>query len=165
MNDPELVVLDEPMSGLDPIGRKEVRDLILDLRDRGKTVFFSTHILADVEAVADQVAIVVRGEITKQGTPAELVGTGLRGVDVLVRIADSASTDGLTDGATRVRRLAGELSLTLAADADVDAWLARAREAGAHVVSITPRHDNLEDLFLRENAAGDQSAAATEGRT
>ena len=54
MNDPELVVLDEPMSGLDPIGRKEVRDLIVELRDQGKTVFFSTHILTDVEAIADQ---------------------------------------------------------------------------------------------------------------
>jgi ABC-2 type transport system ATP-binding protein len=60
MNDPELVVLDEPMSGLDAIGRKEVRDLILELRDQGKTVFFSTHILSDVEAITDRVAIIAR---------------------------------------------------------------------------------------------------------
>ena len=70
MNDPELVVLDEPMSGLDPIGRKEVRDLILELREHGKTVFFSTHILADVEAITDRVAIVARGQLQAQGTPA-----------------------------------------------------------------------------------------------
>ena len=70
MNDPELVVLDEPMSGLDPIGRKEVRDLILELRDQGKTVFFSTHILSDVEAITDRVAIVARGQLQAQGTPA-----------------------------------------------------------------------------------------------
>ncbi len=165
MNDPELVVLDEPMSGLDPIGRKEVRDLILELRERGKTVFFSTHILSDVEAVADQVAIVARGQLQAQGTPAELVGRVLRGVDVLVRIADSVATDELTDGATRVRRVGSELSLTLAADVDVDAWLARAHGAGAKVVSVSPRHDTLEDLFLRETAAADASVAATEGRT
>ena len=72
MNDPELVVLDEPMSGLDPIGRKEVRDLILELREQGKTVFFSSHILTDIEAIADQVAIVARGSLQSQGTPAEL---------------------------------------------------------------------------------------------
>ena len=66
MNDPELVVLDEPMSGLDPIGRKEVRDLILELRDQGKTVFFSTHILSDVEAITDRVAIVARGQLQAQ---------------------------------------------------------------------------------------------------
>ena len=165
MNDPELVVLDEPMSGLDPIGRKEVRDLILELRERGKTVFFSTHILADVEAVADQVAIVARGQLQAQGTPAELVGRVLRGVDVLVRIADDVPVDELTAGAGRVRRAAGELSLTLAADVDVDAWLARARTAGARVVSVSPRHDTLEDLFLRETAAADASVAATEART
>jgi ABC-2 type transport system ATP-binding protein len=155
MNDPELVVLDEPMSGLDPIGRKEVRDLILELRDRGKTVFFSTHILSDVEAVADQVAIVARGQLQAQGTPAELVGRVLRGVDVLVRIPDEAKTDELTAGATHTRRANGELSVTLAADADVDAWLARAHAAGGRVVSVTPRHDTLEDLFLRQTAAAD----------
>ena len=72
MNDPELVVLDEPMSGLDPIGRKEVRELILSLRDQGKTVFFSTHILSDVEAITDRVAIVARGSLQAHGTPSEL---------------------------------------------------------------------------------------------
>ncbi len=76
MNDPELVVLDEPMSGLDPIGRKEVRDLILELRDRGKTVFFSTHILSDVEAITDRVAIIAGGRLRAHGTPAELVRPG-----------------------------------------------------------------------------------------
>ena len=164
MNDPELVVLDEPMSGLDPIGRKEVRDLILELRDRGKTVFFSTHILSDVEAVADHVAIVARGQLQAQGTPAELVGRVLRGVDVSVRLADGTADEplaALTAGASRVRRVAGELSLTLAAEADVDAWLARARDLGAKVVSVNPRHDTLEDLFLRETAAPEASAKAS----
>src|SRR5437868_14079414 len=79
INNPELVVLDEPMSGLDPIGRKEVRDLILELRDQGKTVFFSTHILSDVEAITDRVAIIARGQLQAHGTPAELVSRSLRG--------------------------------------------------------------------------------------
>ena len=162
MNDPELVVLDEPMSGLDPIGRKEVRDLILELRDQGKTVVFSTHILADVEAITDRVAIIVRGQLQAVGTPADLVSPSLQGVDITVRFPDATGepTAALADGAQRVRRVGDELSLTLPADADVDAWLARARTAGAKVVAVAPRHETLEDLFVRRVAGADQPAAA-----
>jgi ABC-2 type transport system ATP-binding protein len=162
MNDPELVVLDEPMSGLDPIGRKEVRDLILELRDRKKTVFFSSHILTDIEAIADDVAIIARGQLTAQGKPADLISRTKLGVDIVVHVA--GDTDALTEGTSRVRRSGDELSLTLAADADVDAWLAKARDLGAKVISVTPRHETLEELFLRQIASADQSSAATEGR-
>jgi ABC-2 type transport system ATP-binding protein len=166
MNDPELVVLDEPMSGLDPIGRKEVRDLILELRDQGKTVFFSTHILSDVEAITDRVAIVARGQLQAHGTPAELVSRSLQGVDIVVRLvpagdpaAAAAADAALTAGAVRTRRVGDELSLTLAADADVDAWIGRAHAAGGKVVAIAPRHETLEDLFVREVANADRPAA------
>jgi len=163
MNDPELVVLDEPMSGLDPIGRKEVRDLILELRERGKTVFFSTHILSDVEAITDRVAIIARGQLQAHGTPAELVSRTLQGVDITVRLAPATEGGeggerGLTEGATRVRRVGDELSLTLAADADVDAWIARAHAAGARVIEVAPRHETLEDLFLRQVAGAERAA-------
>jgi ABC-2 type transport system ATP-binding protein len=164
MNDPELVVLDEPTSGLDPIGRKEVRDLIVELRDQGKTVFFSSHILTDIEAIADRVAIVARGQLQSQGTPAELIKRTVLGIDVTVRVAPEAELGELTDGASRVRRIADELSLTLATDVDVDSWLARARDKGAKVVAVSPRHETLEELFMREIASADTSSAATEGR-
>jgi ABC-2 type transport system ATP-binding protein len=163
MNDPELVVLDEPMSGLDPIGRKEVRDLILELRDQRKTVFFSTHILSDVEAITDRVAIIARGELQAHGTPAELVSQRLQGVDVVVRLPASIpdGDGGLAGGASRARRVGDELSLTLPADADVDAWIARAHAAGAQVLQVAPRHETLEDLFVRRvapPAPGDAAA-------
>jgi ABC-2 type transport system ATP-binding protein len=158
MNDPDLVVLDEPMSGLDPIGRKEVRELMLSLRDAGKTVFFSTHILSDVEAITDRVAIVARGTLVASGTPQELVARTLLGIDIMVRLADDAKLDELTAGATHVRRTGDELSLTLAATDDVDAWIARAHTAGAKILSVSPRHETLEDLFLREVASADASA-------
>jgi ABC-2 type transport system ATP-binding protein len=164
MNDPELVVLDEPTSGLDPIGRKEVRDLIVELRDQGKTVFFSSHILTDIEAIADRVAIVARGQLQAQGTPAELIKRTVLGIDVTVRVPPETELGELVDGASRVRRIADELSLTLAADVDVDGWLARARDKGAKVVAVSPRHETLEDLFMREIASADTSSAATEGR-
>jgi ABC-2 type transport system ATP-binding protein len=166
MNDPELVVLDEPMSGLDPIGRKEVRDLILELRDQGKTVFFSTHILSDVEAITDRVAIVARGQLQALGTPAELVSRSLQGVDIVVRLVPpsdpaqaQAADAALTAGAVRTRRVGDELSLTLAADADVDAWITRAHAAGGKVMQIAPRHETLEDLFVRQVANADRPAA------
>ncbi len=163
MNDPEVVVLDEPTSGLDPIGRKEVRDLILELRQQGKTVFFSSHILTDIEAIADQVAIVARGQIQIQGTPGELVHRTVLGIDIAIRVAAEADAE-LTEGASHVHRTGEELTLTLPADADVDAWLVRARDKGAKVLSITPRQETLEDLFMRRIADADPSSAAAEGR-
>ena len=164
MNDPELVVLDEPMSGLDPIGRKEVRDLIVELRDQGKTVFFSTHILSDVEAITDHVAIIARGQLQAQGTPSELVQKTILGIDVMIRLAADSEPGELTTGADRVRRHGDDLSLTLPADSDVDAWITRAHAAGAKVIQVSPRHETLEDLFLREVADADAPASAKEGR-
>jgi ABC-2 type transport system ATP-binding protein len=159
INDPDLVVLDEPMSGLDPIGRKEVRDLILELRDRGKTVFFSTHILADVELIADRVAIIAGGELRSLGVPGELVAHTVLTVDVTVRVTDdaagAAAEAALGAGAVRCRRRGSELVVTLAGDADVDAFLARVRDAGAKTIAVIPHHETLEDLFLK--------AAATRG--
>ncbi len=163
MNDPAVVVLDEPTSGLDPIGRKEVRDLILELRAQGKTVFFSSHILTDIEAIADQVAIVARGQIQAQGTPGELVQRAVLGIDVTLRAPAAADAE-LAESASRVHRTGEELTLTLPADVDLDAWLAKARDKGAKLVSVTPRHETLEDLFLRRIADADPSAAAGEGR-
>jgi ABC-2 type transport system ATP-binding protein len=165
MNDPELVILDEPMSGLDPIGRKEVRDLIVSLREAGKTVFFSTHILSDVEAITDRVAIIARGSLQTSGTPAELVAKTILGVDITVRLPVGKELGALVDGAKTVRRVGEEISLQLPASTDVDAWLTAAHGVGAKIVQVSPRHETLEDLFVREIAAADNSPAAREGRT
>jgi ABC-2 type transport system ATP-binding protein len=156
MNDPEVIVLDEPMSGLDPIGRKEVRDLMLELRGRGKTVMFSTHILTDVEALADRVAIVARGQLQAEGSPQELVHRTVLGIEVTIRLPDSVAepdVDALTAApASKPHRVGAELTVMLPADADIDAFLVRARAIGARTLEVTPRHETLEDLFLREVA-------------
>jgi ABC-2 type transport system ATP-binding protein len=157
MNDPEIVVLDEPMSGLDPIGRKEVRDLMLELRDQGKTVFFSTHILSDVEAITDDIAIIARGQLQAQGTPAELVKKTLQGTEISVRIAEDGA---LVEGALRVLRTGDTLTVVLPSDTDVDAWIVRAHAVGAKVLSVSQRYETLEDLFLREVASADAREAS-----
>lgn len=152
VNDPELIVLDEPMSGLDPIGRKEVRDLILEQRDHGRTVFFSTHILSDVESICDRVAICIRGQIEDVGAPRDLVDQAVQGTEVRLRLADDAPAEAvaaISARAASARRLPGELLLSLAADADVDDVVGFARAQGARLVAVTPRHETLEDLFLR----------------
>ena len=133
MHEPELVVLDEPMTGLDPIGRKEMRDLILELRKEGKTIFFSTHILSDVELICDRVGIVVGGRIRDVGKLSELLSPRLLGTEVVLKNG------------------AGEKAHSLAADADVDAFVKEALARGEHLVSVTPRRESLEDLFVRES--------------
>jgi ABC-2 type transport system ATP-binding protein len=147
MNDPELVVLDEPMSGLDPVGRKEVRDLILWLRDQGKTVFFSTHILPDVEAICDRVAIIAGGTIQEVGPIAHLLDTSLTGTELVLALAAGQSLDGrLPEGAT-VR--AGALTtVVVPAGTDVTRLLVALADVG-QIVSVTPRRGSLEDVFLK----------------
>jgi ABC-2 type transport system ATP-binding protein len=142
INEPELVVLDEPMSGLDPIGRKEIRDLIVDLKREGKTVLFSTHILSDVELICDRVAMVVGGRMRDVGPLKQLLSPRLLHTELVL---DDA-------GVTEAIRLEPE--------ADVDAAVKEALAAGKHVVSLTPRRESLEDLFVREVDAGDSSAGA-----
>jgi len=149
VNDPELVVLDEPMSGLDPIGRKEVRDLILWLRDAGKTVFFSTHILPDVEAVCDRVAIIAGGKIQETGPVASLLDASLVGTEIAVRVRAGESLDGKLPAGVTVRDSSDEL--TLVADAKIDVTeLLVALAPVCKVISVSPRRDTLEDLFLRK---------------
>ena len=142
INDPELVVLDEPMSGLDPIGRREIRDLIRELRTEGKTVLFSTHILSDVELVCDRVAIVVGGTLRDCGPLEKLLSPRLLHTELVTEEA----------GVKQAVRLGPEV--------DVDAALREALAGGRKVVSVTPRRESLEDLFVREVETGDVGAGA-----
>ncbi|MFZ5479914.1 MAG: ABC transporter ATP-binding protein [Myxococcota bacterium] len=128
---PDLLVLDEPMSGLDPLGRVLVRDIILEERKAGKTVFFSSHVLSDVEAICDRVAIVVGGRLRGQGRVGELIGRSVDVVDVAAETPEGLVT----------ARLAPE---------EVDAWIDRTRAAGHHVTAVTPHQRTLEQVLLSE---------------
>ncbi|HEX2657348.1 MAG TPA: ABC transporter ATP-binding protein, partial [Polyangia bacterium] len=158
MGDPEIVVLDEPMTGLDPLGRKDVRDLILELRREGKTVMFSTHILPDVEMTCDRVAIVVGGRVASVGRLAALLSPRILSTEVVLKPAADGALPALPDGARRLPA-ADDVAVELPADANVDAFLRAALAAGGAVLSVTPRRESLEDLFVRQAVTPGSAAA------
>jgi len=149
LGDPRLIILDEPMSGLDPVGRKQVRDLILRLRAEGRTVFFSSHIIPDVEMLCDRVGILLGGRLARVGRLdelldsdvefGELVVTGLP-APVVAELAPLALEPPLAHGARTQFRVAGE--------AEADRILRRALEAGGRVTGLTFQRRTLEELFL-----------------
>ncbi|MFT5353282.1 MAG: ABC-2 type transport system ATP-binding protein [Polyangiales bacterium] len=150
LHDPELLILDEPMSGLDPVGRKEVRELLLKQRELGKTLIFTSHILSDVEALCDRVAIMRKGKIQARGTVAELSATD-GGVDVVVRGADAELTVKLAEmGELKPRP--STLELTLDDTDDLPAFMRLVMESGASVVSVVPHTRSLESLFVGQDA-------------
>lgn len=150
LHDPELVILDEPMSGLDPMGRMEVRNLIREMKASGKTVFFSSHIISDVEALCDRVVMLHKGKKVAEGTVEELVGKGgVLYVDVVfspVPPAPWLAAAGLPEGAVTIQ--ANSLVLRAADHAQANAWIERCRSAGSQVRSCMPVKRQLEDIYV-----------------
>jgi ABC-2 type transport system ATP-binding protein len=155
VNDPELVLLDEPMSGLDPIGRRQVRDLIAGLRAAGVTVFFSSHIIADIEVLCDRVAILRAGKLAHVGRLEELrrrVDAGGHLEITVMGASVAALTEALArkvEGAQVAATPAGA-RIEVVSEQDVDAALAAARGCGARLVAVQPVRQSLEDLFVGE---------------
>jgi ABC-2 type transport system ATP-binding protein len=159
MNNPDMVVFDEPMSGLDPIGRKAVRDIILSLREAGKTVFFSSHILSDVESVADRIAIIVRGELHDVGRLRDIVSVQI-GTEVVFDMSDvdAEAVKKLEADCKKSRQHDNELTALLGPKDDIDDFVRGGQNVQAKLVSVTPIHETLEDVFVR--AAKDDKGAA-----
>jgi ABC-2 type transport system ATP-binding protein len=161
--DPELVVLDEPQSGLDPLGRKEVSDLIIGLKDRGKTVFFSSHILPDVERICDRVAVMMEGRVVDVGPLGSLLSPRRLMTEVVVDgMALGGALEAKVRGAgeeVRVDVLGGVVTLTVPGDHDIQGVLRTLIEAGVGIERVVPRHESLEDVFVRR-ALQDKGAEA-----
>ncbi|MFI5299901.1 MAG: ABC transporter ATP-binding protein [Polyangiales bacterium] len=151
--DPEILVLDEPMSGLDPIGRREVRDLIFEERRLGRTVLFSSHVLSDVEALCDHVVILHKGELKMSGAVSDLVRQGARLTEVTVRGGGDEVRALLEGGGRVLRSMGNEIAVEVSGEDAVSTLLAKVIAAGGTLVSAVPRKDSLEDLFVR-NAVG-----------
>ena len=149
VHDPELVVLDEPMSGLDPIGRRDVRQIIMQLRDEGRTVLFSSHILADAELLCSHVAILARGQVVALGKLTDLTAPAMHGSEVVVSNVNAEAAARIGAHAARVTEIAdGRYCFELAPGERPEPVIAILAAAGATLVSVSPVRASLEDIFL-----------------
>jgi ABC-2 type transport system ATP-binding protein len=161
LHDPAVVVLDEPMSGLDPIGRREVRDIILELKQQGKTVLFSTHILSDAEMLCDRVGVIVGGKLQGIGAPGEIVGLKTHAMEILFAlVANDERGQSLLAHATRT----GDRYRMEVEEADLYDALEELKAAGAKILSVAQVKPSLEEYFMHLVAADRAQAAAIEVR-
>jgi ABC-2 type transport system ATP-binding protein len=153
LNDPEVVFLDEPMSGLDPLGRRDVRALILDLRDQGRTIFFSSHILSDAEALCTRVAIVAKGRLAAAGTLTDLKEFAIQGWELVMAGVPPEALERVRARARRVVTIGGDrYAIDLPPDGRPEELLRELAAAGATPVSLNPLRETLEDVFVRRVA-------------
>jgi len=153
INDPELIFLDEPMSGLDPLGRREVRNLILQLRTLGKTVFFSTHILSDAETLCDRVAILNHGRLEGAGELRKILNVDVAATEVVLEGLRVDGLAGLAPRAASVVRTGDRIRFEIPEDGDIAGFLDAALRTGARVVSLNPVKQSLEDYFISKLGA------------
>ncbi|MCC7178586.1 MAG: ABC transporter ATP-binding protein [Acidobacteria bacterium] len=158
LNEPDVVFLDEPMSGLDPLGRRHVRQIMLRLRDRGCTVFFSSHILSDAEALCSRVAILAQGRLVASGHLSEILAFELRGWELVVSHLSDEARAAIAPRVRSITALArGRFTIELPAEESPDRFLHELGSRGAQVVSLNPLRETLEDYFV-------QSVGAAESR-
>lgn len=152
VHDPKIVFLDEPMSGLDPIGRREIRELIQGLKDEGKTVFFSTHILTDAESLCDRVAVIDKGELKGIGVVEDLTSKRADKSEVVWQGAHALASVGHLLTGTHV---AGSIVRGTVTNESSDLLLEKLRDQGARLISVNPLHGTLEDYFLSHISASE----------
>src|SRR5882762_3842047 len=157
LHDPKLVILDEPMSGLDPVGRREVRDIILELKNAGKTILFSTHILSDAEMLCDRVGVIVGGKLRGVGAPGQLVDMKTQGMEILFALT-GASNAPLLAKATKT----GDCYRLQVAEEELYAAIEQLRGGGARILSVTQVKATLEEFFMNLVEADRAQAAAVE---
>lgn len=157
IHDPKVVFLDEPMSGLDPIGRREVRDLIQSLKNDGKTVFFSTHILSDAEALCDRVAVLHKGELRGVGVIADLTSKVQGRFEVLWQGGQALRA--LADLGCECQ-MTGDMGRAIVRDTLLDSALEEVRRTGGQLVSVNPIRATLEDYFVERLSAGSSAEVA-----
>lgn len=157
LHEPQVVVLDEPMSGLDPLGRREVRDIILELKREGRTVLFSTHILSDAEMLCDRVGVIVGGKLRGVGTPGEMVGIQTQGMEILFEVVGVAKFP-LLERATQT----GERYRVQVSESELYGALDELKAAGARILSVAQIKQTLEDFFMNLVEADRAQASAVE---
>lgn len=150
VSDPPILILDEPMSGLDPLGRRRMRDVILHLRDAGKTIFFSSHVLSDVEQICDRVGILVRGRLSTQGRIDQLLEQRIRLVEVIAQGLSPDAVSKLARTAAKTRASEAGHHFLMSDAAAADALVRSIHALGGRLVEFSPVRESLEDYFMRE---------------
>ena len=154
INDPEIVFLDEPMSGLDPVGRREIRELIAEQRERGVTVFMSSHILSDIEALCDNVAILRKGRLAATGNLHELLtkSGASQEYEIIVKGVSAEKLKGEIEkiGGASITPKPGGANIHVAEEKDIDIVLKTVRENGGSLASVQPVKQSLEEFFVKE---------------
>lgn len=159
LHDPPVVFLDEPMSGLDPIGRREVRDIIHDLKRQGRTVFFSTHILSDAEMLCDRVAVLAGGKLQGVGAPGDIVSMEVAGMEILFEMPEGRALPAALSGAVAI----GARHRLEVPEAELYGTLDKLRGCEARILSISPVRPTLEDYFIRVVGREQTAVHAVEG--
>ncbi|HEY2351294.1 MAG TPA: ABC transporter ATP-binding protein [Candidatus Acidoferrum sp.] len=162
LHDPEVVVLDEPMSGLDPVGRREVRDIILELKKQGKTVLFSTHILSDAEMLCDRVGVIVGGKLQGVGAPGELVGMKAQGMEILFEVAGGEEIPEVKNNLLALSARTGDRYRLQVEESALYTAIEELKAAGARILSVTQVKPSLEEYFMHLVATDRAQAAAVE---
>ncbi len=149
LNDPTVVILDEPLTGLDPFGRKELRDIILSLKEKGVTVFFSSHILTDVETICDRVGILYKGKLKAIGKLGELLSAKTNEWEITVQGLSESKLDDLKSNIKKVIIHDEELFIVVDNQEMLSTVLNRINQENAKIVSLVPRKETLEEYFIR----------------
>jgi ABC-2 type transport system ATP-binding protein len=163
INDPDVVFLDEPMTGLDPIGRREVRDLVLQLREAKKTVFFSTHILSDAETLCDRVAILNRGQLQGCGELRQILSLGVSATELILENPPEGIVQELRPLVFSMVRTGDRVRLEIREEANTEKILAIALGGKVKVVSLNPIKMSLEDYFMAKVSAANLESAVPMG--
>lgn len=165
ISDPELIILDEPMGGLDPIGRKEVRDVIIGLKEKGKTIFFSTHILPDVEMLCDRVGILINGKLVTTGALNKIMSETIENIELTIKGLPAEAINRLQRNTLKTFVAEDKVIFSVSNEAEANFLLQKSQELGGKLVSFIPRRKTLEDHFIREVKKESKNQNLTTGDT
>ena len=150
INHPELIVLDEPMSGLDPIGRKDIRDIILRLKEEGKTIFFSTHIIPDVEMICDRVGILMNGELVNVGRLNDIIDAKIKYIEIITSGIEREALSHLPDIEVSVHDAWNHVSIRVRDENKLDRVLEIIKDGKGKIISVIPQRETLEEHFIKK---------------
>ena len=150
INHPELIVLDEPMSGLDPIGRKDIRDIILRLKEEGKTIFFSTHIIPDVEMICDRVGILMNGELVNVGRLNDIIDAKIKYIEIITSGIEREALFHLPDIEVSVYDAWNHVSIRVRDENKLDRVLEIIKDGRGKIISVIPQRETLEEHFIKK---------------